>query len=62
MNTLIICLIGFLLGLLYSKGKENPLAQALSDIGRLIEWVWEKIRRLWRRYVRPNNKESESIS
>ena len=58
MNAIFFCLIGFVLGLLYSKGKENPLSHALNDVGRLIEWAWEKIRRLWGRYVRAN-KESE---
>lgn len=58
MNYIFFCLIGFVLGLLYSKGKENPLARALNDVGCLIELVWEKVRRLWGRYVRPDNRES----
>ena len=55
MNYLIFMLLGFVLGLLYSKGKKSPLTHALSDVGRFIDWAWGKLRGLWsscaRRYV-----------
>ncbi len=48
MNTIILVAVGFVLGLVYSKGKSDPLREAGTDVRRVVRWVWTMGRQCWR--------------
>ena len=47
MQILFLIIIGFIVGLFYSKGKNNPPRRAWVDFGRGVSFCFRKVKELF---------------
>jgi hypothetical protein len=45
--TLILLLTGFVVGLIYSRGKADPVASAIDDACHLVNQIGRGLQRAW---------------
>jgi len=56
-TTILLLLTGFVVGLIYSRGKADPVSSAIDDVSRLAGKIVGALRRAWNNFSEAKDTE-----